>query len=551
MALNTKTKAQLYDGTQEKTGGGYAAVIDSGIKSRRSDGTGAYFRFIASPGIRTADDIEAYGQKYSLTSAQMEDLRRENDRRQQYYDRLFAGITADTSDTYIANTTPDFTDEERNALQNRRDSLKNAAGGNTSGTTAGGASESAPKTYEEYLAGKTAEASDAQKKANDYYDAAYNAAYGYLGSSRDAALEASQKYYEYAVSAAERNREAALRAAETARQRETVDAGTAYSTALATYGANAEKLAGMGLTGSGYGDYLTGRAYAAMRAETQDANARAQSARSLAESDYSSALASAEYRKLSADAEAKNAYASGLYNAEAARAQGRYEAQTTHDSTVSGYRDMLDQKNMESKETNSENYNRLRLDITSETSDTDIDSYAALYGLTDEQKKELTRIRDEKKAEENRYSLGLGETSLEMADRMYKAGEVSEDDVHKVYGATVEAALSAVTESDMPTVAKELYGYKTSGRISEEQYNRYIDYLGQTFGRSKVNKVLESLTAGGRGGRSGYFSVDDSTLQLQLNAIATGDARRKPAIGKILKFNGKKYVYTGKWVEAE
>lgn len=59
---------------------------------------------------------------------------------------------------------------------------------------------------------------------------------------------------------------------ETARQKQIIDANSAYQKSLATYGANAEAAASMGLTGSGYGEYLTGKAYATQRGEVASAN---------------------------------------------------------------------------------------------------------------------------------------------------------------------------------------------------------------------------------------------------------------------------------------
>ena len=83
-------------------------------------------------------------------------------------------------------------------------------------------------------------------------------------------LQGSTKYQ------AEQDRIRAEKAAETDRQKQILDANNAYRTGLATYGANAERMASMGLTNSGYGEYLTGKAYATQRGEVQNANRTAQ-----------------------------------------------------------------------------------------------------------------------------------------------------------------------------------------------------------------------------------------------------------------------------------
>ncbi len=75
---------------------------------------------------------------------------------------------------------------------------------------------------------------------------------------------------------AEQERIKAHKQAETDRQRQILDANNAYQTGLASYGANAEKMASMGLSNSGYGEYLTGKAYATQRGDIQAANVNAQ-----------------------------------------------------------------------------------------------------------------------------------------------------------------------------------------------------------------------------------------------------------------------------------
>lgn len=62
---------------------------------------------------------------------------------------------------------------------------------------------------------------------------------------------------------------------ENARQRGIIDSQSSYQKAIGAYGSNAETLAGRGLSGSGYGEYLTADAYATHRGQVQDINAGA------------------------------------------------------------------------------------------------------------------------------------------------------------------------------------------------------------------------------------------------------------------------------------
>lgn len=83
-------------------------------------------------------------------------------------------------------------------------------------------------------------------------------------------LQGSTKYQ------AEQDRIRKEQQAQTDRQRQIVDANSAYMQGRALYGANAERMASMGLANSGYGEYLTGKAYATQRGEVQNANRTAQ-----------------------------------------------------------------------------------------------------------------------------------------------------------------------------------------------------------------------------------------------------------------------------------
>ena len=116
-------------------------------------------------------------------------------------------------------------------------------------------------------------------------------------------LTYAQWLFEKSIYDAEQMRQRAEKQAETDRQRAIVDANSAYQQGLATYGANAEAMAGMGLSGSGYGEYLTGKAYATQRSDVQNANVTAQARKD-----------QALYEENSAKTTASQIYAQDLIN---------------------------------------------------------------------------------------------------------------------------------------------------------------------------------------------------------------------------------------------
>lgn len=126
---------------------------------------------------------------------------------------------------------------------------------------------------------------------------------------------------------AERQREEAHKNADIYRERANVNARNAYAQNLAGYGANAEVLGRMGITGGGYGDWVNGNAYATQRAEVQAANAEAEGAKreAIYTEDMLKLQADNEYNKQKGQAEFD--YLERLYNLDSNYRTGMAEAE--------------------------------------------------------------------------------------------------------------------------------------------------------------------------------------------------------------------------------
>lgn len=150
---------------------------------------------------------------------------------------------------------------------------------------------------------------------------------------RDLLLSMSKEMQEKVYEAAELQRQQAYTNADVERERSVVDARSSYEQNKASYGANAEAMAGMGLTGSGYGDYINSQAYAQQRAETQQANAQAAAVKR--DADYAEGQS-----KLEADTDylqnkhtAESQYAERMYDLDLSYQQNKLSAdQTLEDS---------------------------------------------------------------------------------------------------------------------------------------------------------------------------------------------------------------------------
>lgn len=602
MALNGKFgQVAINDG-----GGGSSAAIN---RRRTRESEEAYDDFYSRSGIFTQGEIINYAKANGLDGEQLEGLMNLSDRRRKLFSAFVGGMTADTSDLDIIyglgrTTSNDFSDADVDRLIAYRDWLKNNAGmpssyedylKNHAGSTGAGTNtntNTGAGTAGAGSAGSTGAGGSTTDAANAYYDAVFGKTADYAGKQRDTTVTAAQEYYDYITGAAGKDKAAAIRAAEAARERGIVDASTAYRQMLASYGANAEKLAGMGLTGSGYSDYLSGKAYATSRAEAQNANKEADEAIRSAESSYSQALGQAKYNKMMAEADAENTYSQALLNAEISRDTGKYEASTAgaasgtsnynrlrieitgdaSDDDIAAYADEYgftpeqvseltrirnEKKTSAAESTRTEGFNSARVNITADTGDYEIEAAAGTYGLSAEQKQELYRIRDEKKKQEDRYALGLDSDSnvLAKADELLKSNTISQEEAHSIYDSMIYSAIASATKDDIETLVKELYGYKKGGKITDEMYSKYLTELGRVTSNLKaVNKAKKNVEAEDKeehsGGRGGQFSGTDKDrtngeqLTEMLNKASTGDANKTPGIGTIATVNGKSYRYT-------
>lgn len=163
------------------------------------------------------------------------------------------------------------------------------------------------------------------KKALDNLAASKKNAESYAANIRDSAKTAAEERKKSTYAAAEKQREMTYAEAERERERASVDANNSYAQNMAGYGANAEKLAAMGLTTSGASDYANARAYAQNRAEIQGANAKAREEMRYA--DYEERQA-----KMAADSE----HAATVLDADNTYAKNMQEIQTNYDSDVLG-----------------------------------------------------------------------------------------------------------------------------------------------------------------------------------------------------------------------
>lgn len=254
----------------------------------------------------------------------------------------------------------------------------------------------------------------------------------------------------------EEQKQAALQNAETARQRSIVDARSSYEQNKATYGANAEALAAMGLSGSGYGDYINSQAYAQQRADTQNANVVAEVARMTAESE-------ANQNKLSAEM----SYAENISQTDAALAQ--YKQQQA-DKKDSNYVSLLDLANKG-------NYTKEQLA-----------QLGAQYGLSDEQIATLQSAADKQSADKSSsyYAelLTYANNGAYSADQLQQLGSQYGLDAAQIKSLTDAATtyknnkqnekFNQLLNSSDTSGFDAIKSARDNGEITAEQYNKLV-----------------------------------------------------------------------------
>ncbi|MBE6547933.1 MAG: hypothetical protein E7667_03520 [Ruminococcaceae bacterium] len=136
----------------------------------------------------------------------------------------------------------------------------------------------------------------------------------YLEEYYKGAEQREQEKRETSYAANAQIKESAIKTADASRDRAIVDARSSAELRESSYGANAEALAGMGLSSSGYKDYYDSVSYAQMREETQYANAQFDAAQRAAIEQETLANKEADLRyETNMDANAKE-YAAYMQN---------------------------------------------------------------------------------------------------------------------------------------------------------------------------------------------------------------------------------------------
>lgn len=316
-----------------------------------------------------------------------------------------------------------------------------------------------------------------------------------------------------------------------AKERGIVDANTSYEQNKATYGANAEALASMGLTGGGYSDYLNAQAYAAQRDEVQGVKASALAAEN-------NANATADAQKL----EAKTALdknllfydnlaeqhlegkwsdiltgaGNGTYSKEQVENLAKYYGFSDEQiAALTGAVDSYEAEKAAAETKEEKAYADKMFGVllgganTGEYNADQLASLADTYGLSPEQKQALidavngytakTEEATKQQQTQNKNEIGgyiTGETTDEEIQDYVDEGYISEEDAEELKKDREKAAIneinSYISSGDFSTMQSKADSAYNNGYISKQQYQKlyYDACIKNCQGASSVSDVL-------------------------------------------------------------
>jgi hypothetical protein len=306
---------------------------------------------------------------------------------------------------------------------------------------------------------------------------------------------------------AQQIKDQAIANAELAKQQAIVDAATSYEKNKASYGAKADQLASMGLTGSGYSDYLDSKAYAAYRSDVQAANKLAQDATTYAQNEYNKAVL-------------------GINDEKATYEQGLI------DLSSNNYLQMKDE---------------LRANAFA-YSDADIDDYVSRNLLSTADAEKLKQER--KSLVDNEFSRLINsdtQAAGNEADKLFSEGRIDKNKYQSVYKSIWEKDIQGIKVGALQTTVSAIEGLKTDyneGKISQSDYLALLGSFGEKMGVAKIEggKAIIGNTS---------YRIRSNFLYREMNEILnamSGNPDLPPAVGSLVKYDGFTYIYSsGRW----
>lgn len=338
------------------------------------------------------------------------------------------------------------------------------------------------------------------------------AAYGKKGKSvkgkYETNLAAIDEQQRYAIELANQQRDEAVKRAYALNDQSQV-----------TYGQNAERLAQMGLTNAGYGDYLTGVAYGNLVGGVERANVNADNAvrdayyaagqaKSQVYDAMHNELAAADKAYKDTLASIVTAVGSGEVDEKTAKAIAQAygitedEALTLIGDAATAYKDAS---------------NEGSIAVGPNTTNTDIDNSP---DLTEEQKTAAKDERDKSVYEEETSKLqaevasgNIGLGNITEIDQKYAQGNLGEDTYQHIYFDRALAFAQGIENLDEYEEAlKQIDGYVSQDKMTSENAEKAKKYIAESVGKLIPSDTFKFRDLTDSGLPNYYFDLDGTAF---------------------------------------
>ena len=359
----------------------------------------------------------------------------------------------------------------------------NAAAQDIYDTTVKGLEDQKQSVYnyaDEYLAGALGNNQEAYDKIVVMITEQMEAGKITAQEAKELIIYAADEAKKLTYASAERNRQEAETMADVARQRAIADANSAYEQNKASYGANAEIMGSMGLSGGGYSDWLDSAAYAQNRAETQAA--RAQSDKTKREAKYTE-----DQAKLAADKQ----HLETSTQAELDYLNRMDEIDTTYRTNMTEAEQKKLAADREAEETAAGLKMQADTDYTAGKTSADVTYRGQLYENEKEHGKEVLEANNAADAarleagKEYIEAITASESELAKYKEALKAGD---QEAQKIQLSMYEQILSGVSNG---TYTKEVAEGLADAFGFSDEWKNAISTAGDTYNTEKANAKAE------------------------------------------------------------
>lgn len=352
----------------------------------------------------------------------------------------------------------------------------------------------------------------------------------YAANERNTTKKAAEALKDSSYESAAAQKEITYAEAEKDRERASVDASSAYAENRAGYGTNAERMANMGMTASGYSDYEDSKAYAQQRAEIQGANAKAQ--QEMRYADYeereSQRAADTDYAKAINDADLS--YARNMYDISSSYEKDKMAAgQAGSEGKLSAALTYMQSLGNDAVSKEAKKETLMQMASNGEASAELVAMLGKQYGMSEEEIAQIaglaTKYSDQAAADQKTQNISAltqmaasGEANSELLTTLGKLYGLTDDEIANITGIANNKQTEAETKAEeekSAAIREQINSLGNDYTASDVDYLDIPDEQKQELKQAAYDKVIEQAKASiaQNGGQLGTLDDVDALYQ--------------------------------------